>query len=449
MTGTGDAERREDVRPDDGAAPPPPAPPTGWGEPTWPSSGAVGYGRTSWVPEEGQSPGTDPAGEPGTGPTPYGSAPQYGAPQYRAPQYGNPQHGAQQYGAPQYGAPQYGGQQYGAPQYGGQQYGGPFRPPPVQPGIVPLRPLNLTEIYDGAFRAIRVNPRVMFGFSAVVVLVMSVLGGLTQWALIPWVARGVAGTTTDIDPTGQLGLTDSFAASLATVGLVPWLLVGNAVLTGLLTGSVSRSVIGQRVTVAELWHRHWRRTMLLLVLAILQVVALGILIALVLGAITGLAVADQPGLAVAAGLLLVPAGVVVAVWVGVRLLLLPPALVLEGNGVVATVKRAWRLTRGSFWRVLGIYLLASVIVGLVGQVLSVPVSVIAAIAQPDVTSPGFIFLTTLLTGLVQAISTVFLAAVVALLYIDLRIRREGLDVELARAAEVAAGAAGGTGAGRS
>jgi hypothetical protein len=305
----------------------------------------------------------------------------------------------------------------------------------------------MTEIYDGAFRAIRTNPRVMFGFSAVVVLVMSMLGGLTQWALIPSVSRALVGTTADIDPTGQLGFNDTAAASLATLGLLPWSFVAGAVLTGLLTGSVSRSVIGQKVTVAELWQRHWRRTLLLLAVTVLQMVAVLLLLALVVGAVVALAVADRPGLAVLAGLVLLLGAFVLVVWIGTRLVLLPPALVLEGNGVVATFRRAWRLTRGSFWRVLGIYLLATIVVGLVGQVLAAPVSVVVAIVQPDLTSPLVIFLTTLLSGLVQALSTVFLASVVALLYIDLRIRREGLDVELARAAEAAArqGTAGGPG----
>jgi hypothetical protein len=500
--GTDDAERRADGRPDDAAppaaapaaAPPaaPPAAPSGWGDATWPSDvgygpagrstgpsaygtptyGPSGTGQTAYGPApasgssgQGQPTWQQPTWQPGYPPSPgqgtaqpaqpgaaaggqQGPDPRYGQQQPAPQQYGDPQgaapqHGTPprpQYGAPQYGAPQYGAPQYGAPPYGAPQYGGGYRPPPVQPGIIPLRPLSLTEIYDGAFRAIRVNPRVMFGFSAVVVLVLSLLGGLTQWALIPPLARALAGTTADLDPSGQLGFTDTAAASLATLGLLPWLMVAAAVLTGLLTGSVSRSVIGQKVTVAELWHRHWRRTLLLLVVAIVQMLALGVLIAIAVGAVAALAVADQPGLAVAAGLVLVPAVVVLAVWVGTRLLLLPPALVLEGNGVLASVARAWRLTRGSFWRILGIYLLASVIVGIVGQVLSVPVSVIAAVAQPDVTSPTFIFLTTFFSGLVQAISTVFLAAVVALLYVDLRIRREGLDVELARAAEAAAGA---------
>ena len=41
-----------------------------------------------------------------------------------------------------------------------------WRPQALQPGIIPLRPLGMGEIYDGAFRAVRANPRVMFGLAA-------------------------------------------------------------------------------------------------------------------------------------------------------------------------------------------------------------------------------------------------------------------------------------------
>jgi hypothetical protein len=48
-------------------------------------------------------------------------------------------------------------------------------------------------------------------------------------------------------------------------------------------------------------------------------------------------------------------------------------------------------------------------------------------------------------ALAYIVTIVFMAAVTALLYIDLRIRREGLDVELERAAEAAATEASGAG----
>src|SRR4029079_9410922 len=55
---------------------------------------------------------------------------------------------------------------------GGQGSWGPAAPPPpglswrpqaLQPGIIPLRPLGMGEIYDGAFREVSDNPRGMFG----------------------------------------------------------------------------------------------------------------------------------------------------------------------------------------------------------------------------------------------------------------------------------------------
>src|SRR5665811_528367 len=73
------------------------------------------------------------------------------------------------------------------------------------------------------------------------------------------------------------------------------------------------------------------------------------------------------------------------------------------------------------------------------QILTVPFSMIGILAfQGDLTSGGYVALLSVGTALSYALPTIFLAAVVALLYVDVRIRREGLDVELARAAETAA-----------
>ena len=82
----------------------------------------------------------------------------------------NPGYGQQPTPPPGYGQQQYGQPQWGQPQYGQQQWGQPqgWAPPPVQRGIIPLRPLNLGEVFDGAIRAVRANPTVMFGFAAII-----------------------------------------------------------------------------------------------------------------------------------------------------------------------------------------------------------------------------------------------------------------------------------------
>ena len=69
-----------------------------------------------------------------------------------------------------------------APVYGPRPgYGAGARP---RPGIVPLRPLGLGEILDGAFQAIRTNPRTMLGVSALVMIVVTALGLVPQFYLM-------------------------------------------------------------------------------------------------------------------------------------------------------------------------------------------------------------------------------------------------------------------------
>ena len=115
-----------------------------------------------------------------------------------------------------------------------------------------------------------------------------------------------------------------------------------------------------------------------------------------------------------------------------------PALAVEGGGFWETCRRAWKLTRGTFWRVLGIYLLTSVILGIIGQVVAVPVGLLMSVFMVMESGAGLAVsygVTYVITG---GMSVLFLGGVIALLYIDTRMRREGLDVQLQAAAAAAA-----------
>jgi hypothetical protein len=314
----------------------------------------------------------------------------------------------------------------------------------VQRGVVPLRPLSLGEIYDGAFRSVRANPRVMFGFSAVLVAGACLIGGLLWYLLIPTLSSWLGSVESDLNTTGSTSTfdtTDSLASALGMYALLPFVGLATIVLNGVLTISVSRSVIGQKVTVAELWGRHWRRVLVLVGLTLL--IGVAAVLAWVLFVVLVVAIASASGgMAVLIGIVGGLAMVVAGVWVTVRMLLVPPVLMLEDKPVWASVARAWRLTRGSFWRLLGINLLAQVIVSIASQVLTFPTSLIAAIFITDTSSGGYVAAMTVAMAISYALPTVFLAAVVALQYIDVRIRKEGLDVQLSRAAEAAAQHAG-------
>ena len=391
----------------------------------------------SWGGQDGVPPGYGPTPPTAPGPVP----PPVGQPQ---PPYGQPQ---PQYGAPQYGAPQYGQPQpqYGAPQYGAPQYGAPvgYVPVPVQRGIVPLRPLSLGGIYDGAFRSIRANPRVMFGFSALVVGVAAVIGGLAWWLVIPSVAA-LVDANLPAEMTSDGG-DEMFASVYSMYAMLPFLVLAGVVLTGVLTVSVSRSVIGQKVAVGDLWREYWKRVLLVGGYTLLQ--ALAVSAAVVLYILLIIAAASASG--ALGGLVGVLGGlglVVLLFWVTVRLIFVPPVLMLERRPLFTSIARAWRLTRGSFWRILGINLLAQLIAQVVSQVLTVPTSIIGMLViagdENGMASGGYIATMTIGMAIAYTIPAIFLAAVVALQYIDIRIRKEGLDVQLARAADASAAKVG-------
>lgn len=112
---------------------------------------------------------------------------------------------------------------------------------------------------------------------------------------------------------------------------------------------------------------------------------------------------------------------------------------LEGQSLGRSITRGWLLSRGSFWRLFGIYLLSSVLASIVSTLVASPGSLVAGILFPsgDTMHAGALAITVVTQIIASTISTTFLSSVVALLYIDVRMRREGLDVELAAAADEA------------
>lgn len=396
--------------PDQPAQPTPPQSgghqPAGWGEP----------------PRYGQyAPGYDPAAPP------VQDQPQYGTPQYGAAQ------GEQ---AAQYGQSQYG--QYSP--YSSQVPG--YRPPADKPGIVPLRPLTLGELYDGAFGAVRHNPGVTLGLTAIIVIVAVALGTLVSIPLTTLFTDMFADLFGEIgsDPAfDDLGFTQDVLGVTygSLLGTSLLLMFASPLAMGVMAISVSDSVIGRKISVSAAWRRVGKRAWYLIGFSLLSTVAVLLVYALAVAIVAGLFYVD-PTLGVIGLFLVLAALLVVGVWVFTRVLLVPPALAVEGGGFWATVRRAWKLTRGTFWRVLGIYLLTSIILSIIGQVVAFPVGMVMGLFMATANSAALAAsygVTYVITG---GMSVLFLGGVIALLYIDTRMRREGLDVQLQTAAATAA-----------
>ena len=330
--------------------------------------------------------------------------------------------------------PGYGGA--GSPGWGS---GPGWGPPPgwqpdVKPGIVPLRPLGLGELLDGAIQAMRANPRVMLGLSAIIVTLQQVVQVVGLAILTrPLTALDANEQVSDAQ---LLGLVAGGGVTLL-VGLALAFVV-QVILTGILTVVVSRCVLGQTMTAAEAWQTVRPRLWPLFGLTLL--VAAVLVAAVLVGAVPALFVAlvGGPGWLIAVVAVLgILAGVAVAIWLYVSLALSSPALVLEKQRVVAAMRRSRTLVKNAWWRTFGILLLTAVIVFAISAAVSFPFTALSLFfsGENGTSLPALIL--NGLAGVVAGVITFpFAAGVTVLLYVDRRIRREGLDLELARAAGV-------------
>jgi len=326
----------------------------------------------------------------------------------------------------------------------GQPAAAPAWTPPPQPGVVPLRPLGLGELLDGSVRSMRHNPRVMFGLSALVAAVTTILstvatiGGLYRFASV--LGGGASDAAFQVTPTaGDVsGLVAAFVVPAVVQGLTL------SVLGGILVLPVSDAVIGRRPATREVLRRAgWAGVGRLVLLTVVVAVIFGLVIGVVAGVVAALYVAAVWA-GVVATVLAVPGLLALLVHLWVRFAFAAPALMLERLTIRRALSRSWQVSAGSRWRVLGILLLTWVIASATSGVLQVPFSVVGQLLGTAIGgSSGDAFTTTLVVStvvanlggvLAAAVVSPFRAGVLSLLYIDLRIRREGLDVALTRAA---------------
>lgn len=352
--------------------------------------------------------------------------------------------GGQRPGAPGgWGAPGHGYGGPGGPAGWGGNWGGP--PPAAKPGVIPLRPLGVGEILDGAVSTMRAYWRTVLGISLTVAVVTEIAVILLQGFFLD----DTAGSDAIGDPSATVGeLTRALRDTMLSSGVVLLItLLGTIVATALLTSVTSRAVLGKPVTTGEAWRdarpqllRLFGLTLLLPLIAIL-IVGVGTLPGILVG-VAGSADAGA-ALAVFGGL----AAAVVTVWLMVRFSLSSPALMLEKQGIVKSMRRSVKLVNGSWWRVFGIQLLATIIANIVSSIVVIPFALLAAALSGDGISGfldssagdiGWTFL--IVSGIGAVIGSMLTlpisAGVTVLLYIDQRIRREALDLDLARAAGV-------------
>lgn len=313
--------------------------------------------------------------------------------------------------------------------------------PASRPGIIPLHPLGFGTILGRSFVALRQNPRVLLGFALVVQTV--------AYLLVLLAIAGVAFAAFSRLDTLRPG-TDEFEtvmagsiAITAIAGIVLGLGAGalSVIVQGIVVTEVAHAAVAEKLTLGGLWQQVrpviWRLLgySFLLILAILVGVGVAVLAMVSLGLVAG-------PIAIVFTILLILAAIPLVWWLSTKLLLVPAAIILENASIGQAIARSWRLIRGRFWVALGVILVISLTFGAVGQVISIPftflstglTTIIAPTGAADVSAIigilVVLLLTQIVTLLIQSVAIVVQSTATAILYIDCRMRHEGLDLDL-------------------
>lgn len=301
--------------------------------------------------------------------------------------------------------------------------------------------MTLGDILDQAIRLYRKNFVTLVGIVAVVsvpILLINVFSALFLLQNSPFF---------QVDPETFQPNSTEFSSSPEPLAFAAWILV--TIITAIigavagvfeiaaLAVVVSERYLGHTTTIRQAYGRVLKRWLsLLMLIIIIGLIDFALLLFLFLPAFSfgllgvGLGSSSLGGGIAAFGFLCACLGffpaILALIYLNIHWLFAIQSIVLENQNSTGGMRRSWRLVRGSFWRVLGI----TFIIGIIVFFFTVgPTYLIAfiSIALPSV------ILTTVINTIVSTtlqilISPIQLAAL-TLLYYDLRIRKEGFDIQ--------------------
>jgi hypothetical protein len=247
-------------------------------------------------------------------------------------------------------------------------------------GMAALPPRGIGDILSTAFQLYRRHWRTLLPIAAMVVVPLTLL----EHAIGDWFhSRGQQVQDQGVSTSFWVQATAWLLAAL--VGLLLY-----QVLTGAITRAIAAGVAGQDPGIEQSYRFGFARLGPILVVSIL--VGLATLLGLIVFIIPG-------------------------IYIGVRLAVSTQALVVEGKQGTEAMRRSWGLVGGHWWHAAFTVLIAGLFTAVVNAVITAPFSAGAWLAQA------------VAAAVATTVTLPFGALVGVLLYLDLRARREGLDLD--------------------
>jgi uncharacterized membrane protein len=285
-----------------------------------------------------------------------------------------------------------------------------------------LRPLGVGDIVDRVFALYRAQPVLFLAIATVpyLALVLAIAGLGLAFAtsfigLINVVNQAAEGRTPDISSLAA-GMAAFITFALAVV------LVAIVVLSAqsaALIAAFSDHYLGRRTTVSEAFRTGLRAAPSLIGASLLL---FALLVALWIVLAIAMAVTQHVLVIIAA----IVGGMVATIYLAASALVAPVVVTIEHAGPAQALRRSWALSEGNRWRILGLQLLLTLLNGVISVLLST-IFVTTLISDPNARAIG-----TQIVNLVANIAwTPVQWGTFAILYYDLRVRREAFDLSFA------------------
>jgi hypothetical protein len=259
-----------------------------------------------------------------------------------------------------------------------------------------MRPLSVGEILDASFSAVRRNFGGLMLCVLVVVVPIAILEVLLQVSATDNYYE--FSTRDPFNPDQSLSNSEILAQSIGSLLTALSATLGSAACMRMIGGAV----LGEKVTARESLGFAVRRFLPLLGITILYVIA------------------------VVAGVLLCLVG---AVWTSVLFSLAVPALLFENARGTRAMGRSRALITDHWWRSFAVLVVMYILLLVVSFVLGLLVGAVL-VASSDNSDVLAAVVDIVIAIVAYGLSTPLLAAAQAYLYFDLRVRKEGLDIQL-------------------
>ena len=268
-----------------------------------------------------------------------------------------------------------------------------------------LRPLRIGEILDVAIKVYMRHALDLFKLVVLLVAPVQIIGALVLISTTP--DASFLDPAAPFDPANQqqipqVEMSELWAAIAGSI--VVWLLnlVASLLATAACFHAIGSAYLGTPVDWRQSLSLAMKRIWSLLWLTLLTTVAL----------IIGFVACIIPG-----------------IWLWVSFTVAVPALLAEDMRGSQALRRSYTLVKGRWWPTLGALLIGLVIAMIITSIFG---AILAFVSFTDVGDN--IAITAILNSLANLLASVlvtpFQAAVVAILYFDLRVRKEGFDLQL-------------------